>query len=109
MPGNKLLIGKTVGAKKNIYLPAKSRDSHVYVCGGTGVGKSKFLEACIQQDILNHIDSGCGLVLFDPHGLLYKNVMAWVADCGLDRPIVPIELRRDDWIISYNLLRRRNE
>jgi hypothetical protein len=24
-----------------------------------------------------------------------------------DRPIIPIDLRRDDWVVAYNLLRER--
>lgn len=109
MPGNSLQIGKTVGAQETITLPAAAREGHVYVCGGTGAGKSKFLEWCIRQDVFNWRDSQCGAIVFDPHGLLCQNIMAWVADCGIERPIIPIELRRNDWIISYNLLRRRKD
>jgi hypothetical protein len=107
MPGNPLNLGSLVGQGRRLVLPASARERHLYVCGGTGVGKSKFLESCIQQDILNWRDSRCGLVLFDPHGLVYQNIIAWLARHGLKRPVVPIDLRRDDWIISYNLLRQR--
>jgi hypothetical protein len=107
MPGNPLQLGSLVGQGRKITLPASARERHMYVCGGTGVGKSKFLESCIQQDIINWRDSRCGLLLLDPHGLVYQNIMAWLARHGLKRPIVPIDLRRDDWIISYNLLRQR--
>lgn len=109
MPGNALQIGTVIGSGKPLLLPASARERHLYICGGTGVGKSKFLEHCIRQDILNWTDSGCGLILFDPHGLVYENTMAWLARHGLKRPVVPIDLRRDDWIISYNLLRQRKE
>lgn len=107
MLGNPLKIGRTVGTDQSIELPAKARDRHLYVCGGTGVGKSKFLEHCIRQDILNSRKSRCGLILFDPHGLVYKNTLAWAAKHGLNRHIIPINLGKDDWIISYNALRRR--
>jgi len=107
MPGNPLELGSIVGGGKPLVLPASARDRHLYVCGGTGVGKSKFLEHCIRQDILNWRDSRCGLILLDPHGLVYQNIMAWLARHGLKRPVIPIDLRRDDWIISYNLLRRQ--
>jgi len=33
--------------------------------------------------------------------------MAWLAWHGIDRPVIPIDLRQDDWIVSYNLLRKR--
>jgi hypothetical protein len=107
MPGNPLILGDLCGLGQQVLLPAAARERHVYVCGGTGVGKSKFLEYCIRQDILNWRDSRCGLMLLDPHGLVYHNTLAWLARHNLKRPIVPIDLRRDDWVISYNLLRKR--
>jgi hypothetical protein len=107
MPGNALHIGGIIGNGQPLTLPASARERHVYVCGGTGVGKSKFIEHCIRQDILNWSDTHCGLILCDPHGLVYKNIMAWLARHNLKRPIIPIDLRRDDWIVSYNMLRRR--
>lgn len=33
--------------------------------------------------------------------------MSWMAWRHIDRPIIPIDLRQDDWIVSYNLLRQR--
>ena len=107
MPGNPLQLGSLAGSGQPLILPASARDRHLYVCGGTGVGKSKFLEHCICQDIVNWRDSHCGLILLDPHGLVYQNVLAFLARHGLKRPVIPIDLRRDDWIISYNMLRQR--
>src|ERR1700722_17526835 len=107
MLGNPLHIGGIIGDGRSLTLPASARERHLYVCGGTGVGKSKFLEHCIRQDILNWSDTRCGLMLCDPHGLVYHNIMAWLARHDLKRPVIPIDLRRDDWIVSYNLLRRR--
>jgi hypothetical protein len=106
VPGNPLELGSVIGGK-SLVLPASARERHLYVCGGTGVGKSKLLEHCIRQDILNWRDSRSGLILFDPHGLVYQNTLSWLARHGLKRPVIPIDLRRDDWIISYNLLRKR--
>lgn len=108
MLGNSLNIGSLVGGDKPVVLSAEARERHLYISGGTGVGKSKFLEDCIQQDILSWRDHHCGLILFDPHGLVYQNTMKWLARHELpSRRIIPIDLRRDDWIISYNLLRKR--
>lgn len=107
MPNNSLKLGKFIAGERQLDLSGNARARHLYVCGGTGVGKSKFLEYCVRQDILNWRDSKCGLVLLDPHGLVYQNTMAWLAHHDLKRPVIPIELRRDDWIVSYNALRRR--
>ena len=109
MPSNSLNLGTLAGSSTPLILPGSARERHLYVCGGTGVGKSKFLEHCIRQDILNWRDSRCGLILLDPHGLIYQNTMTWLARHGLKRDIVPIDLQRDDWIVSYNLLRKRKE
>jgi len=53
--------------------------------------------------------SKCGLIVLDPHGSLYDSLIQWLAwnKNHLERPIVPIDLRQDDWVISYNLLRQR--
>jgi hypothetical protein len=109
MPGNPLDIGGIVGSNRLVILPPEARERHLYVCGGTGVGKSKFLENCVRQDILNWSRSHCGLMLFDPHCLVYKNTLKWLARHGTkgERKIIPIDLCKDDWIISYNVLRRR--
>lgn len=88
-------------------LPRNQRDKHLYVCGSTGMGKSKFLERLVRQDIMAWRKSRCGLLLLDPHGSLYDSLIRWLAWHGLDRPVIPIDLRQDDWIISYNLLRQR--
>jgi hypothetical protein len=59
---------------KNQYQMAKisnqDRDSHFYVIGGTGVGKSKFLQYLIMQDILE----GRGVGVIDPHGDLVEDL-----------------------------------
>lgn len=110
IPGNDLNIGRIVGRGESLPFPRTERDKHLYVCGGTGTGKSKFLENLIRQDIRNWHKSKSGLILLDPHGSLYDNVIEWLAwnEDILDVPIVPIDLRRDDWVVSYNLLRQRD-
>lgn len=107
--GNDLDLGLLPGRNASLSFPRTERDKHLYVCGGTGTGKSKFLEHLIRQDIRQWHKSKCGLILLDPHGNLYDSLMEWLAwnEDALKVPIVPIDLRRDDWIVSYNLLRQR--
>jgi hypothetical protein len=45
--------------------------------------------------------------VLDPHGSLYDGLINWLAWTGYERPIIPIDLRQDDWVVSYNLLRQR--
>jgi hypothetical protein len=87
----------------------KDRETHLYVCGATRTGKSKFLENLIQQDIWQWRQSKCGLLLLDSHGALYDNLVHWLAKQGINRPVIPIDLRRDDWTVCYNVLRQRRE
>ncbi len=105
-PGNPLSLGNLPDGR-TLNLPSDARDKHLYVVGGTGTGKSKFLENLIRQDIKNWRKSKCGLLLLDPHGSLYDSLMGWLAWSGLDVPIIPIDLRRDDWVVAYNVLRQR--
>lgn len=106
-PGNDLNLGHLAGRKASLILSRKERDKHLYVCGGTGTGKSKFLENLIRQDILAWRKSRCGMLVLDPHGNLYDNLMRWLAWRGIDRPVIPIDLRQDDWVVAYNVLRER--
>ncbi|MCA1672660.1 MAG: type IV secretion system DNA-binding domain-containing protein, partial [Actinobacteria bacterium] len=107
--GNDLLIARST-AKEELRLTALQRSMHLYTVGATGSGKSKFLEYLIRQDIKNWIHSECGLLLLDPHGAIYDGVMEWLASTSYiyDVPVIPIDLRRDDWVVAYNLLRQRD-
>jgi hypothetical protein len=49
-PGNDLNLGQVVGSNFCLLFPRTARDKHLYICGGTGTGKSKFLENLIRRD-----------------------------------------------------------
>jgi Type IV secretion-system coupling protein DNA-binding domain len=108
-PGNDLILGQLAGRNATLGFSRTERDKHLYVCGGTGTGKLKFLENLIRQDIRQWRKSKCGMIVLDPHGSLYDSLIQWLAwnERNIDAPIIPIDLRRDDWIVSYNLLRQR--
>lgn len=105
--GNDIKLGSIVGGRDSLRLTREQRRTHLYVCGSTGTGKSKLLEHMIRQDILSWHKSRCGLLLLDPHGSLYDGLIRWAAWHNLDCPIVPIDLRSSDWVMSYNALRQR--
>lgn len=107
VPGNDINLGQVVGTDLPLIFSREARSTHLFVCGSTGTGKSKFLENMIRQDILNWRKSKCGLLLIDPHGSLYDGLMNWLAWKDLDRPIIPIDLRQGEWVVSYNVLRQR--
>src|SRR2546425_483440 len=66
-PGNDLNLGFLAGRKATLTLPRSLRDKHLYVCGATGAGKSKFLENLIRQDIKGWRKSRCPVIVLDPH------------------------------------------
>src|SRR5437588_3314340 len=107
--GNPLTLGRTIGGGKDVVLMSpKERARHLYILGATRTGKSKLLEDLIRQDILAWPRSGCGMLVLDRHGSLFDGVMKWAAALDLASwPIVPIDLRRSDYVVSYNPLRHR--
>ncbi len=106
--GNPLTLGSIGGGKDLLHMTAAERARHLYIVGATRTGKSKLLEDGIRQDMLASPRSGCGLMLLDRHGSLFDNIMKWAAASDLRGwPIVPIDLRRSDYVVSYNPLRRR--
>ncbi|CAN5716701.1 hypothetical protein BH10ACI4_BH10ACI4_38910 [soil metagenome] len=108
--GNDLYFGQGAeGSDRAVSLPAHHRDQHLYVCGAPRTGKSKFLEHLIRQDLRNRWKTGCGLLLIDWHGRLYDDLLRWLAweDLEIEEPVLLIDLRRDEDIVSYNLLRQR--
>lgn len=104
--GNELTLGKDAQGA-DVILSCEQRSTHLYCCGSTGTGKSKFLEYLIRQDIKNWQTSKCGLLLIDPHGSLYDSLIEWMAPQPLSCPVVPIDLRSNEWIVAYNMLRFR--
>lgn len=72
---------KTFGIKQ------ADRNSHLYVVGKTGTGKSTLLETMVRQDVA----AGRGAALIDPHGDLVRRLVEWIP-----------EERRDD-LIYFNV------
>lgn len=50
------------------------RDTHFYIIGGSGTGKTKFIETLVQQDIKNQ--AGFGII--DPHGDLVEDIKGYL-------------------------------
>lgn len=108
--GNDLVLAKRKDGTP-LVLTANQRSMHMHVPGGSGSGKTRFLEHLIRQDVKNWRRSKCGVLVVDPTGSLYDNLMMWLTANQhiYTRPIVPIDLRRDDWVTGYNVLRKRKD
>jgi hypothetical protein len=72
------------GELREVGMTLEQRQKHTYVIGKTGTGKTTLLKASIYQDML----SGKGLAVLDPHGDMFRELLA----------IVP-ESRRKDVIV----------
>jgi hypothetical protein len=106
--GNYLNLGHVGESNESVSMSPSDRARHLYAVGATRTGKSKFLESLILQDILAWYQTQCGVLLLDWHGTLCEKLIQFAASENIrDVPIVPFELRRQDWCISYNLLRKR--
>jgi hypothetical protein len=108
--GNPLKLGIVDGKGVELEMTPRMRSTHLYICGSTGTGKSKMLEHLVQQDIKKWHKSKCGALIIDPHGSLYNSLINWIAGNEpylKDVPIVPIDLRQNDWTIGYNVMRPR--
>ena len=86
-------------------LSVDRRATHMHVIGGSGQGKTKFLEHCIREDIL----AGHGVCLIDPEGGLFKNIVAWCASLRLHesnhrRRIHLFDPTNRDWRFRFNPL-----
>lgn len=89
------------GSKKRIGIAQADRQSHMYIIGKTGVGKSTLLEILLRQDIV----AGRGFALIDPHGDLAERVWAWTPDALKER-ITYLNAPDHTQPFGYNPLRR---
>lgn len=74
------------------------RLAHMYVVGKTGTGKSSMVEFLARQDL----ESGHGMVLFDPHGDLVERVHAWARTHG--RSVIYLDVPDPAQAFGFNPL-----
>lgn len=108
--GNDLVLG-TDEHGALIRLTERERRLHLWMPGMTRMGKSRAMQSMVWQDIVQWSRSRHGLLLLDPDGETYDQIVARLAQHPeyYSRPVVLIDLRRDDRVIGYNLLKRRTE
>ncbi len=61
--------------EENIFLSHGEREGHWYIIGGTGSGKTNFIENCVKNDIAENR----GMVVFDAHGDISEKLVIFIA------------------------------
>ena len=91
-------------AGRQLHLTAEHRrNTHMHVIGGSGTGKSKFLEWLIRRDVRE----GNGFCVVDWHGTLYNDILEYYCyhQVGVRRDplsVVLLNPSRPDFITGFN-------
>jgi hypothetical protein len=96
-------IGQSATGKPLYITPQMRRSTHLHVIGGSGTGKSKFLEWLIRGDVRE----GHGFCLIDWHGTLYQDVIKYCAQLRVGRyndfrSLILLNPSQPDFITGFN-------
>jgi hypothetical protein len=95
-------IGQNTLNGKQQMIGSDDMSLHWLVVGGTGRGKSKMLELRIRY----HIEHNQGLLLLDPHGTLYEDVLSYVTAAGYRSRVVLVNPNDTEHAVGLNFLAR---
>jgi hypothetical protein len=103
-------IGQDANGRRMLITPELRKSTHLHVIGGSGTGKSKFLEWLIRKDIRE----GHGFCLIDWHGTLYQDVVNYCArlDVGLNndfRSLILLNPSQPDFVTGFNPFMNQGE
>jgi len=99
-------IGRDATTKSSVWMPIDCLRTHLHIPGGTGKGKTTFIEAILHQLLLSQ-EFACH-VIFDRMGGLSQTLLMWFASphCPewVRERIVYIDAAREDRIPTFNPL-----
>lgn len=84
----------------------EARDTHFYVIGASGSGKTRFLETLVKQDIEN----GLGFGVIDPHGDLTEDIKGYLYVLNKNNPeflherVILIDPANKEKVVAFNPL-----
>lgn len=98
-----IVIGQQADGKPLAITEEMRQSTHMHVIGGSGKGKSKFLEWMIRKNI----EDGQGFCLLDWHGTLYQDILRYCAQIrvgvGYDfRSLILINPSEPDYVTGFN-------
>ena len=97
-------INTYMGIKHPVFVPEGDRFYHMYCVGQTGTGKTTLLKTMILHDMTQKE----GLIVLDPHGDLYKELIGLVPKDRWD-DVVLLNPTDVDYPIGLNLLEASSE
>jgi DNA helicase HerA-like ATPase len=92
-------INSHLQEEQNVYLTKKQRLKHIHIIGATGVGKSTL----IANMILDDIEKGNGIALFDPHGDICDDILLRIP-AHRKEDVIIIDPSDSGFPIGFNLL-----
>ncbi len=92
------------GIKTTVSFGLEDRLKHSHIIGSTGTGKSTLIANLILQDI----EQGFGVVLFDPHGDLVDDLLSLIPENRL-KDVVFIDPADTDFPIGLNILQAKTD
>src|ERR1035438_2905165 len=100
---SRIFLGYDANRRPMYLSPHIRQSTHMHVIGGSGTGKSKFLEWLIRQDMRNRQ----GLCVIDWHGSLCTDILRWChhQDVGIfddDRSVILINPSHPDFVTGFN-------
>jgi len=102
MSKNNFYIGENVHNGSPIYINKDDFCKHWLAVGGTGRGKSKLLENRIRY----HLRNKHGIMLLDPHGTLYDDILSYATRYGYRDRLVLINANDTAFSPGLNFLTR---
>lgn len=97
-----ICIGENIfaGRTEPIFVPERTRDTHIAIIGKTGMGKTTLMHHLIHQDIV----AGHGVAVIDPHGQLVADVLRYSIPHQREQDVVVLDLADEAYPIPLNLL-----
>ncbi|NNV53864.1 type IV secretory system conjugative DNA transfer family protein [Limnovirga soli] len=92
------------GVSQSVSLGVEERVKHTHVIGATGTGKSTLIANLILQDV----EHGNGLVLFDPHGDLVDDVIGLIPEERIS-DVILIDPSDTEFPIGLNVLQAHTD
>lgn len=104
--GKAFILGENThdGAIDEVTIGIEERLKHTHIIGATGTGKSTLITNLVLQDIAK----GLGTVVFDPHGDLVGDIVAYIPENRLD-DVVLVDPSDTEYPVGLNILEAKTD